>query len=264
MPWMCLEKCGQNNTYIIDSLKDIIEHKEELTGVSFEMYELGPGSKFIKENITSVGSVLKGIDLETYAMISSCIMCDNATCCYPDDFLLWLRELFSNPDPFINAAMQEIQDTDFTGYNVDFEPTATATPEDAQKFAEFLTQFAASLHQIDKKLTVDIASWNPIWNWTLISNSQVDRMFLMNTYTGNFTWFQHFFEEAIKTIDINKLGIGLESINPNTNLPFSNNDLQQRFDLILNNNIQEIDIWDAPVPDNFWPFIDQFINSNNH
>jgi hypothetical protein len=139
-------------------------------------------------------------------------------------------------------------------------------------YAIFLTTFAKALHQVDKKLTVDVASWNPIWNWTLISNSSVDGIFLMDTYTGNagampqsvsfgthsfagsFDTFAQRLDKALNQIDINKLGIGLESINPNTNQPFSDQELEERFQLLQEFGVQQIDIWDAPVPDN-WYFV---------
>jgi len=265
MPWMCLEKCGSNSTDIKTQLKTIAQHQKQLTGVSFECYELGPDSIFKFENLTNVGSFLKEIGLETFPMISSCIMYSNGSgCYYPDQFLSWLRQLFANPQPFIQSAVNEIMNTGYSGYNVDFEPTEDATEEDAINFAEFLTTFAVSLHKVDKLLTVDIASWNLFWNWTLISNSEVDRIFLMNTYTGNFTWFKYYFERAVSEISISKLGIGFESINPDTNQPFSNDELQQRFELLTcNGNIEEIDIWDIPIPDNFYPFIDEFIDDED-
>eukprot|EP01114_Cavostelium_apophysatum_P018627 TRINITY_DN5809_c0_g2_i1.p1 TRINITY_DN5809_c0_g2~~TRINITY_DN5809_c0_g2_i1.p1 ORF type:complete len:288 (+),score=52.48 TRINITY_DN5809_c0_g2_i1:70-933(+) len=259
MPWMCLEKCGQNISSIQSDLKELILYKESVTGVSFEAYELGPNAEFVVENITEVGPFLSGAGFETYGMISSCVMCPTAVCCYPSDFLERMRKLFNNPTPFINAALAEISDKGYTGYNVDMEPTAGATEEDAQNYAAFLSEFADALHAIDKKLTVDIANWNPIWNWTLISQSSVDRIFLMSTYAGNFTAFEKYLKQAVNEIDPQKLGIGLETIDDDTNEPFSEAELQERFQMLAEYDIQEIDLWRTPIPLNFCPFIEDFL-----
>lgn len=66
-------------------------------------------------------------------------------------------------------------------------------------------------------------------------------------------------ERAVTEIGIEKLGIGLERINPDDDQPYSNAQLQERFELISNYRIEEIDIWDLPIPQNFWQFIDTFI-----
>jgi hypothetical protein len=48
----------------------------------------------------------------------------------------------------------------------------------------------------------------------------------------------------VNEINLTKLGIGLETINEDNNdLPFSLPELQERFNLIHNYSIQQIDIW---------------------
>jgi len=213
-----------------------------------------------RKNISQVGPLFQQMNLETYAMISSCIMCDNASCCYPENFIEWLRQLFDNPGPFIESAIKEILTTGYTGYNLDMEPD-TATPEDAVNYAIFLEEFATALHAVGKELTVDIADWTPFWNWTLLAKTSVDRFNLMSTYTGNFTIFTEKLEEAMIIFGPKQLGVGLESINPDTNEPYSNQELEERFNIIISGGALEIDIWDTPIPSNFFPFIDQFIDN---
>jgi len=55
-----------------------------------------------------------------------------------------------------------------------------------------------------------------------------------------------------------QLGIGLETVNTVNNQPYTDGELQQRFVLIMGKNVQEVDIWDMPIPDNWWPFLDRF------
>jgi len=52
-------------------------------------------------------------------------------------------------------------------------------------------------------------------------------------------------------------------LNPNTDKPFSQQEMQERFDLIASHKIVEIDIWRTGIPDDWWPFIENFVNNNN-
>ena len=110
-----------------------------------------------------------------------------------------------NPTQRKNAKNNRVVERGFTGLNVDFEPTASAKEQDAIDYANFLTLFADRLHQHGKKLTVDVATWNLVWNWTLLSHSSVDKIMLMSTYTGNFTYFQKDLALAVQQIGIEKL-----------------------------------------------------------
>eukprot|EP01119_Soliformovum_irregulare_P021167 TRINITY_DN6997_c0_g1_i3.p1 TRINITY_DN6997_c0_g1~~TRINITY_DN6997_c0_g1_i3.p1 ORF type:complete len:220 (+),score=44.55 TRINITY_DN6997_c0_g1_i3:76-735(+) len=217
--------------------------------MSFELYNLGPNSELIINNLTLVGPTLKEMGLETLPMVSSYP--------YPPQFLSWMRELFKNPRPFMDKAIAELQRTGYSGYNLDFEPTDDATSQDASDYAKFLTTFANELHRHGKKLTVDVASWNPLWNWTLISESNVDKVYLMSTYTANDASFKKELFFATRDISISKLGVGLES---DTKPPLTEAQLEMRFKLLEELDIQEIDIWRTPIPDSWWPHLLKFRN----
>jgi hypothetical protein len=87
----------------------------------------------------------------------------------------------------------------------------------------------------------------------------------MSTYTGDWTVFQQDFALAHQTWSsigkLDHLGIGLETVNPDNNQPFTESELTERFELITQNGIQEIDIWSTPIPENWWPHIEKFVNS---
>jgi len=250
--WMCLERCGDNSSMIAYELEQIKTNLQLISGVSFEMYNLGPNSTLLKNNLTLVGPTLVEFGIETYPMISSYP--------YPPDFIDWMRQVFKNPNPFLFSVVTECFNYGFTGINVDWEPTVGGTEQDAIDYANFLTYISRKLHQFGLKVTVDIAHWNQIWNWTLLSNSEVDNLFLMDTYTGNFTYFEKYLSKAVNTIDEKKLGIGLESVNDdNHNLPYTEEELKERFNLIKQYDINQIDIWDMPIPDIWWPFISEFV-----
>ena len=55
-------------------------------------------------------------------------------------------------------------------------------------------------------------------------------------------------------------GVGLETVNDdNHNLPYTEQEIAERFNLIYQNNVQQIDIWDMPIPANWWKYINKFV-----
>jgi hypothetical protein len=37
-------------------------------------------------------------------------------------------------------------------------------------------QFADTMHESGVKVTVDVATWNEVWDWQLIDNTSVDKV----------------------------------------------------------------------------------------
>jgi spore germination protein YaaH len=250
MPWMCLERCNDTSSDIQNQLKQIYDHRHELSAVAFELFNLGPNSQLITNHFTRVDNIIAEWGLETYAMVSSYP--------YPPEFIQWMRQLFNNPEPFIATALQQAQKYGFTGYNVDFEPTVNGTLQDAKNYVIFLSKFADALHQIGKKLTVCIASWNAVWDWKGIGTSGVDKVMVMSTYVVKWDLWQKFFLQAVNEIPLKVLGIGLQSdVRP----PLTNEQLSQRFKMLKQYNVQEIDIWRTGIPQIWWPFIAEFVHN---
>ena len=54
-------------------------------------------------------------------------------------------------------------------------------------YATFIHYFANRLHAEGFKLTVDIATWSPIWNYTLLNDTAADTFISMGTYTSSDT-----------------------------------------------------------------------------
>jgi hypothetical protein len=80
----------------------------------------------------------------------------------------------------------------------------------------------------------------------------------MSTYVVNWDLWQKFFHRAITDIPLKVLGIGLEcDVRP----PLTNSQLEQRFQMLKQYNVQEIDIWRTGIPQSWWPFIDEFVHS---
>lgn len=176
--------------------------------------------------------------------------------------LPYARELFANPGDFIANAMQESVSKGFTGFNIDIEPPSKsgATEQDAADYAAFVSEFADSLHTFGKKLTIDVASYDSFWDFSLLAQTSVDQIMLMDTYTGNFTRWQQLLKNGVDKIGTEKLSVGLETVNPNTNLPLTDAEVAERFDALEAAGVTSIAIWDAPVPANFWPYIQKFMN----
>jgi len=248
MPWMCLERCGASESEIKQHLKQILDHKETISAVSFELFNLGPNSTLVTNPLYPVVGTLKKAGLKTYPMLSSYP--------HPPEFLDWMRTLFSDPEPFFKQCVEAAKKDGFSGYNVDFEPTVEATPKDAVYYAAFLDLFARKMHEINVEVTVDIASWNKIWNWPLIGKTSVDKVLIMSTYVYNFTTWEILFNDAVTQLPLHKIGIGL--MNPD-NGKLTDKELQERFDLIKKARINEVDIWAAPIVDNWWSFLEKFV-----
>lgn len=93
-----------------------------------------------------------------------------------------LRELFADPSTFISDAVDAAVTYGYTGYNIDFEPedggiillvcfsyVSSGTNDDAIAYVAFLNTFADALHAQGITITVDVASWNVFWNFTLLA-----------------------------------------------------------------------------------------------
>jgi len=247
MMWMCLERCDDNASNITDQLNQIEINKTSFKSISFELYNLGPNSTLMLNNLTQVASSINSMGIETFAMVSSYP--------YPPEFIDYMRQVFEKPQPFIDSCIIAAKDNNLTGFNIDWEPvTDDVTSEDASNYATFLNTFALEMHKHDLRVSVDIGTWSTIWNLTAISNTAVDQIITMNTYTNKKkTWIETF-NNVIDIIPKDKLVIGLES-----DIDLSDSDLTLRFDELRLHNIKKIAIWRTPLPVNWLPYINEYL-----
>ena len=258
MPWLCLEFCDETSEEIEDNLKQLDSLKTLINAVSFEKYTLGPNSKLVDNNLTIVNGRILAMNIKTYPLLSS----------YPHypEFIDWMLELFDNPEPFINECISEAKLNHYSGYNLDFEPTVNISTTDASKYANFINLFSIKLHENNLKLSVDIAKWTvnniSIWDYDLIAATNVDSGISMGTYSSNNTTFYTQLNYTLDSFGLSRTGIGLETVNAsNESEPLSIADISYRFDLINIYNIENIAIWKMPIPNNWIPFLINFINS---
>jgi hypothetical protein len=176
---------------------------------------------------------------------------------YPPQFLSWMREVFGNPQPFINACVAAATEVGFRGFNIDWEPPSSDKPTaaDAVAYAEFLDTLAKALHSHGLLVTVDVATWSAIWNMTAIGLTDVDAVFTMNTYTdGNELWLKQL-AEVVAAVPADKLVVGLETMHSSDGKPYNHTDLELRFDALKQAGVRRVGLWASPVPDHFWPFL---------
>lgn len=120
--------------------------------------------------------------------------------------------------------------------------------------ARFLTR----ARRLPRAAQVDVASWSPLWDWSLLSASSVDTLFVMSTYTDNDALFSASLVRALQEIDPSKVCVGLQTVMDSSGLPYNDSELAFRFDALANANVRCACVWDAPIPDNWWPFLDSF------
>ena len=270
MPWMCLEICDTPSS-IQQQLQTIREHTDSLSGVSFEIYTLGDDCALRKFNasdvpplgLTAVTEDIHAAGLESWPMISSWP--------HPANFITYIRKVVNNDvcsNSFISQALKEARKYNYTGYNLDWEPTysnstAPVTKADAQAYATFVNKFATALHDAGFKLGVDMATWVTIphgpsfWNYTALAATEVDKGISMGTYTSCDTSFEKQLSLITNAFG-RRAGVGLQNVNASNNTPLSYAEVAFRFDAIKKSGVKEVDIWSMPIPINFWPFIEAF------
>lgn len=256
MVWLCLEFCDETQEQIRNHLLTIQQHRDVVRAVSFEKYTLGANSTLIDNDLTEVSFQLNEIGVETWPLLSSFP--------HPDEFIDWMRQVFENPAPFISSCIAEAQKYKYVGWNLDWEPTGNdVTDEDGLDYAKFIDTFAKALHEVGLKLTVDYATWSPIWNVTAIADTAADKLISMGTYTSTDSSFSHQLEILMDAVggDGSRAGVGLENVNASTGERISLNEILWRFDEIVNSGAQEIDIWRMPVPPLWWPLIENFVQA---
>lgn len=250
MPWLCLERCGDDSANISAELAAIAAHPSIINWASFEDFNLAADSALVKNNLSQVAAPLRAAGVATIAMVSSYP--------YPTNFLVWMRQVFASPQPFIDACVAAAQKESLSGFNIDWEPPSDAvpapTPADALAYARFLDTLATALHAHGLLVTVDVATWSAVWNASAIGASAVDAVMTMGTYTDSWPEWQTQLAEALADIPLGKLVIGLETTRSDGS-PFSAAELKERFDALRGAGVRRVGIWRSPIPDLWWPYL---------
>jgi len=243
MPWMCLERCGEN---IQSDLKEILRLGPSVfPSVSIEAFDLTWGAAIKDCGYSRVGPELHKAGIMVQPMITTANIGK-------------LRDLWKNPDGFIKQAMAVARNNKgwITGFNIDFEPEGGETPthNDAANFASFLNKFGKALHAEGFKLTVDIANWSPLFEDALLAKADVDRFITMSTYSVGIERFEQIVKDKANAYG-SKAGIGLS-----TSYHFTGADVKARLAIVRKYKIDTFAIWQAPVPSDWVPYLKSFVN----
>lgn len=267
MPWMCLERCGFNASAIRGQIDTMARNADVVQTVSFEWYDLGPNGTLVNNSFTSVAPTLKRLGFVTNAMDTTAD-------------LTKMREVWASPavtDQFLHALDATLADViggAIDGVNFDWEPPAppTPTPEDGLNYALFLRRARQVLGGGRSKafVSVDIATWSAVWNWSAIRSALTDpaddaagypRAFIapMSTYTYNDEQFL-----LRLANDANAFGnlspnlvVGLDAWRSSPH-ELSPADVAWRLETIRRAGMCRVGIWEMPLPASWWPALRSF------
>jgi len=210
----------------------LLQKPPAFTRVSPIVYVVDANSQLQPAAVSNVTPQLLRMGFEVMALVG----CSNITV---------LRTLFSNPYPFIAEAIAAAEKKGFMGYNIDFEPEDGVTDFDAELYAAFLTTFSDALHAANLTVSVDVATWGPLWDYHLLANTSVDVFITMETYqTANLTFYTDRVINMVQHFGLARTGIGLQPDHHH----YNKSHIATVFDVLTQNNIQQIDIWHDSVP----------------
>eukprot|EP00604_Paraphysomonas_vestita_P001840 CAMPEP_0174821678 /NCGR_PEP_ID=MMETSP1107-20130205/9175_1 /TAXON_ID=36770 /ORGANISM="Paraphysomonas vestita, Strain GFlagA" /LENGTH=209 /DNA_ID=CAMNT_0016038965 /DNA_START=192 /DNA_END=821 /DNA_ORIENTATION=- len=205
----------------------------------------------IDNNLTMVSDQILQMNLEAWPLLSS----------YPHypEFMEWMRQVFEQPQVFIDQCLSEAKKYGYTGYNLDWEPTEDVTSDDGIAYAEFIETFAQQLHANNLKLTVDIATWSAVWNYEELAKTSADTFISMGTYTSSDSSFTNQLNLLVDAFGPSRSGVGLQTVNASTEERIPLNEVIWRFEQIKASGVTEVDIWKTPVPPFWWPIMEKYL-----
>jgi hypothetical protein len=249
MPFLCLERCTQNSTIVNMTIAATAQQSGLLGAVVTERYNLGAGGKLLRgSNLTDSVAGLRANGWPAAAPIIAMV----SSYPYPIGFATWMRQVFADPDPFVEQLLAEASEWQLGGFNIDWEPVAkTVEPADAGKYATFLGYIGQKLSAQGLSVTVDVATWSPLWNYKLLlelAAPHLDGIMVMSTYTDDQeTWVRELAGAEAAFGASGKLIVGLETERSNaTAYPAAQ--LQERFAALSKAGLHRVGLWKAPVP----------------
>ena len=147
----------------------------------------------------------------------------------------------------------------YSGWNLDWEPTGSdVTVEDGINYAKFIDAFAKNLHLQGQTLSVDVATWSPIWNYTAISNTRVDQVISMGTYTSDDASYVNQLQLLVNAAGV-RADVGLETVNATDGTAIPYDEVLFRFDKLQDAGVNFVALWRSPVPATFWEAIRSWV-----
>ena len=272
MPWMCLERCGFNSSQVMDHVATLKRHRHIIHRVAYHWMDLQADGTFSSPGWTDVGPALREFGVETYGMLTSWSLPGIRQVIYNTTAA---TQLVTN---LARAAVRE----GMAGINFDWEPMhQPANATDAKHLADFFVLARkVAFHATNGsslKMTLCISTWNHIWNYSELSHAMTvqpgtsegnsagptwfptGELMTMNTYTANDKAFTSGLHMSIRDIANTTLVVGLYSHNNHDPLQKMNStEVAFRMGALAVEGICRIAIWATPLPEWWWPQLEQF------
>ena len=269
MAWTCSFCTGVFNGMprMNASILQIEQNRQDFTAISYEFYQLnnsggisplslGTLSYANSSNPYNITPILHQLNLQTYPMIISASL---------SNIEYFLSNSTKERD-VINQMVTYALLYNYTGYNIDWEPTAANNTTGIQ-FAQFLNEFSIQLNKYGRHLTVDVATWNPgFWNFSLIGGTNITYVDVMDyspIYSGPGS-FMSDLSYSIKTIPNAKLQVALINTNVNTNANLTPYQMSQRFAALEYYNISSLSMWVLPVNSSVLSMMQLFLEMKSY
>jgi len=256
MPFLCLERCNSTSAEIHATIAQVGATSAMLGGVATERYNLGEGGRLVVgSDLTDSLPLLRAAGWPSGAPIIAMV----SSYPYPPQFATWMREVFADPQPFVEQLVSEASQHGIAGFNIDWEPlSSTVQPGDAAAYAKFLGALGRALAPHGLSVTVDVATWSPLWSFPDLNATAlpfIDGIMSMSTYTDSQGSWDHHLAEAIDAFGASgKLIVGLETTRIN-GTAYPEAQLRQRFDALKEAGMRRVGLWRAPVPSEWDSFL---------
>jgi hypothetical protein len=237
--WFCLERCGSNRTASLQQLADIRAHNRTVTHIAFEMFDLGENGTLINNGFSNIVPEIKAAGYIPIAMVTTVSLNRMVT-------------MFADPYDFINTLQKATHELGAHGVDFDFEPNDAGTEYQAALYALFLSHISRNFNAAGLTVSADIATWNTIWDFSLIGLTVTDMITTMNTYAEHFSNFQAAFTFSAQYLKPYQWVVGIES-----DMGMAENEVAERFQLLEQNGVCRVAFWQSPLPDLWWPYVDK-------
>jgi len=153
-----------------------------------------------------------------------------------------LRKLWANPTRFFTSAIKLAKEYNLRGFNVDFETQEDPTPQDNFALGMFLDSFAALMQSMGLELSMDVNNEFPIFNHTMLANSALNRLILMDTYDPGLPFWVQAVKGGLDFYPPTRIGMGFLYCG------YNSTELLLRLKTASLLGINEVDIWALPLP----------------
>ena len=237
--WFCLERCGSDRAASLQQLADVKAHGDAITHVSMEHWDLGDGGALIDNGFSDIVS---NVTQSGYLPIMMVTSVD----------LSRMRTLWQNPYAFITALIAGLKALGAKGVDFDFEPNAAGTEYDAATYALFLSHVTTDLNREGLSVSADIATWNDVWDFSLLGLTTTNQLSTMNTYAYHYTDFAAALNFSQTYLKPYQMVVGLEE---DYSTPLPSSEVAERFALMKQLDLCRLSLWQSPVPALWWPHV---------